>query len=275
MNPDRYRIPPDASVHLKNLNSAEHHFWRTKEEAAAPTQELLTTLDRLQERLYASRERSLLIVLQGMDTSGKDGTIRHVMTGISPQGCEVTSFKAPTSLETAHDFLWRIHPHAPAKGMIGIFNRSHYEDVCITRVHGWIDDKEAHRRLKAIRHFEKELADNGTVIVKFFLHISKEEQARRLQERADDPEKRWKFSLGDLAERRHWKRYRKAYQDAIEATSTDHAPWFVVPADHKWYRNWVIARVLVKTLEGMRLATPKADSRINFKKIHLTHVPSH
>ena len=204
-----------------------------------------------------------------MDTSGKDGTIRSVLTGINPQGCQVTAFKTPSSDENAHDFLWRIHQRTPARGMIGVFNRSHYEDVCITRVHKWISKDEVERRYKAIRHFEKHLTDSGTEVVKLFLHISKAEQAKRLQARADDPEKRWKFSVGDIDERKYWKAYRGAYEDAISATSSEHAPWYVVPADHKWYRNWVVASVLSHTLERMKLKTPRPDAGIDFKKIKL------
>jgi len=269
MKPDRYVVKPDATVRLKDIDPDDHHFFTSKDDAVAPTAGLLKKIDVSQGRLFAEGRRSLLIVLQGMDTSGKDGTIRNVLTGINPQGCHVSSFKSPTADENAHDFLWRIHQKTPARGMIGVFNRSHYEDVCITRVHKWIGKDEVHRRYKAIRHFEKHLTDSGTSVVKFFLHISKSEQARRLQARADDPEKRWKFNMGDLDERKYWKSYRSAYEDAISATSTEEAPWYVVPAEHKWYRNWVVSSVISLTLDAMKLRTPRPDARIDFKKIKL------
>ncbi len=269
MKPDRYQVKPDERIHLKDIEPDEHHFLAKKEDALAPTAKLAEKIDFFQERLFAEHQRSLLVVLQGMDTSGKDGTIRGVFTGINPQGCQVTSFKSPSADENAHDFLWRIHQRTPARGMIGVFNRSHYEDVGITRVHKWIDKSEAERRFKAIRHFEKHLTDSGTAVVKIFLHISKAEQAKRLQARADDPEKRWKFNMGDLDERKFWKPYRQAYEDAISATSTEEAPWYVVPADHKWYRNWVVASIVAHTLEKMKLKTPRPDARIDFKKIRL------
>lgn len=270
MKSERYRIKPGSRVNLKDLNPASHAAWSDRDLADAASADLIKNLAGFQNRLYAERERSLLVIIQGMDTSGKDGLIRHVLSGINPQGCSVTSFKAPTAEEAAHDFLWRIHPRVPAKGMVGIFNRSHYEDVCITRVHKWISKDEAQRRLKVIHQFEKHLSDSGTTIVKFFLHISKDEQKRRLQKRIDNPEKRWKFNPGDLAERGHWGDYRRAYETLMEATSEDHAPWYVVPADNKWYRNWVVASVMAKTFTDMKLKTPKPDPKIDFKKIRIS-----
>jgi PPK2 family polyphosphate:nucleotide phosphotransferase len=269
MSIDRYRVKPGQKFRFKNVDPDDHHFFPDKDDARPETERMLQRLDELQERLYASRERSLLIILQGMDTSGKDGTIRHVMSGVNPQSCQVTAFKAPTPEEAAHDFLWRIHRHTPARGMMGIFNRSHYEDVGITRVHQLISDDEAERRFKAIRHFEKELHHAGTVILKFFLHISKDEQRDRLMARVKDPAKRWKFSLNDVKERAFWSDYRRAYEEAIAETSTEHAPWYVVPANHKWYRNWVVASAVVRALEDMDLKTPKPDPSINFRKIRL------
>ena len=270
MKADRYRVDPGVSVHLKKYDPAEHHFFSGKEEAHPKTANLLKRLDQWQERLYAERRRSLLIILQGMDTSGKDGTIRHVMSGVNPQGCRVASFKTPTPEEASHDFLWRVHRHAPAQGMISIFNRSHYEDVIITRVHHRVSDRDIHRRFEVINEFEKSLAEGGTAVVKLFLHLSKDEQKRRLEERLKDPEKRWKFSLADLAERRYWKSYRRAYEWALEATSRKHAPWYVIPADHKWYRDWAVAAVLVKTFEGMSLGTPRPDPNIRFDRVRIT-----
>jgi len=270
MKAGRYRVKPGESVHLKDRNPVDHHQFATKNEACLQTAALLKRLDHWQERLYAGRQRSLLIILQGMDTSGKDGTIRHVLTGINPQGCQVASFKTPTPEEASHDFLWRVHRYAPAQGMISIFNRSHYEDVIITRVHHWVSDRDIRRRFEVINEFEKSLVEGGTAVVKFFLHISKDEQKQRLEARLKDPEKRWKFSRADLAERGYWKSYRRAYEWALEATSTEDAPWYVVPADHKWYRDWVVAEVLVRIFEEMRLKTPKPDPKIHFDRIRFS-----
>jgi PPK2 family polyphosphate:nucleotide phosphotransferase len=269
MKAARYRVKPGSDVRLKKWDPGEHHFFRNKEETLSETRALLERLDPLQEKLYAGRRRSLLVILQGIDTAGKDGTIRHVMSGVNPAGCHVASFKTPTPEEASHDFLWRVHRHAPAKGMIAIFNRSHYEDVIITRVHHWVSDKDVQRRFEVIREFEKSLAEGGTAIVKFFLHISKDEQKKRLEARLEDPGKRWKFSLSDVAERRFWKFYRRAYEWSLGTTSTEYAPWYIVPSNHKWYRDWVVANVLVKTLENMRLKAPAPDPKINFDKIRI------
>lgn len=237
--------------------------------AKAETEKCIATVSRLQERLYANGARALLIVLQGMDTSGKDGTIRSVMSGVNPQGCKVVSFKAPSSRELAHDFLWRVHQEVPAKGQIGIFNRSHYEDVLITRVHGWVTAKEARRRFDQINEFEELLAENGTAILKFFLHLSKDQQKERLEARIHDPEKRWKWNSGDLEERKRWDDYMKAFQDVISATSTEHAPWYIVPANRKWYRNLVVADRVADALEAMRLKTPPAPAGVDFAKLKI------
>ncbi len=207
--------------------------------------------------LYAGQQRSVLIVLQGMDTAGKDGTISHIFSGVNPQGCDVTSFKVPTPLEARHDFLWRCHARVPAKGMITIFNRSHYEDVLAPRVHKLISHKQARQHMDEINHFEQMLVDNGTVVLKFFLHISKDEQKRRLQARLDDKDKLWKFSAADLTERAFWDDYQSAYEDTLEHTSKKHAPWFVVPADHKAYRNLAISKVLVDSLSSLKLKYPE------------------
>lgn len=228
-----------------------------KEQTKAETAELLEKLRKLQRRLYAEGKQSLLVVLQAMDTGGKDGTIKSVFSGVNPQGCRVSCFKAPTAEELSHDFLWRIHKETPAKGMIGIFNRSHYEDVLVTRVHGWVDNNLARERFKQIRHFERLLAASGTRMLKFFLHISKEEQKERLQARLDDPERRWKFNAKDLDERKLWKKYMRVYGEALSATSTDEAPWYVIPADRKWFRDWTIANIIVHTLQDMDPRFPK------------------
>ena len=254
---NQYRVAPDSLVRLQDHDPDDTGTYKRREQAADRTAKLKQTLDALQERLYAEGARAVLVVLQGMDASGKDGTIRHVMSGLNPQGCIVASFKVPTPLEQKHDFLWRVHASCPPHGYIGIFNRSHYEDVLTTRVHGWITDKEAHRRFRRIRAFEELLTDNGTRILKFYLHISKEEQKARLLARVDDPEKRWKVSPQDLKERAYWKEYKKAFEEALAATSTVAAPWFVVPANHKWYRDLVVADRLAHALEEMDPRPPK------------------
>ena len=208
-------------------------------------------MSRLQDRFWAESKRSLLVVLQGMDTGGKDGTIKHVFRGLNPQAIKVASFKAPSDEELKHDFLWRVHQKAPAKGEMVIFNRSHYEDVLIVRVHSLVPEAVWRPRYDAIVDFERHLVESGTTIVKFWLHISPQEQKRRLQARLDDETKRWKFNAEDLVERKLWADYQTAAEEMLKRTSTDVAPWFVVPSDHKWYRNWVVSRVLVDTLQGM------------------------
>lgn len=230
-----------------------------KKETAKKQEELEQRLGELQELFFADHSRALLVVLQGMDTSGKDGTVRHVMHGVSPLGVRAVPFKKPTPLEQDHDFLWRAHLQTPGKGEIVFFNRSHYEDVLIVRVHGWISKDECRRRYEQINDFERMLVENGTLVLKFFLHISKDEQRKRLRARIDDPTKRWKFQLGDLDERKLWDDYRDAYEKAIEKTSTKHAPWIIVPADHKWVRNYVVAKTLVKTLEGLDMKYPDPE----------------
>jgi PPK2 family polyphosphate:nucleotide phosphotransferase len=267
----QYRVKPGRKLSLKTFDPDETGEYKKNDDgkaaAKAETEKRTARISRLQERLYANGKRSLLIVLQGMDTSGKDGTIRSVMSGVNPQGCKVVSFKTPSSKELAHDFLWRVHQEAPAKGQIGIFNRSHYEDVLITRVHKMISDKVAVQRLNQIKEFEELLVENGTAILKFFLHISKVEQKERLEARIHDPEKRWKWNSGDLEERKLWNDYMKAFEDVISATSTEQAPWFIVPANRKWYRNLVIADRVAGALEGMKLATPPAPEGVDFDKL--------
>ncbi|MEO6351866.1 MAG: PPK2 family polyphosphate kinase [Oxalobacteraceae bacterium] len=212
-----------------------------------------------QDVFYAARQHKLMVVLQGMDTSGKDGTVRGVFGLIDPLGIRSVAFKAPTQNEREHDYLWRIHQQVPGQGEIVIFNRSHYEDVLITRVHGWIDDKECLRRYAQIRDFERMLVESGTVLLKFFLHISKEEQKQRLQARIDDPDKHWKFDPQDLQERQHWDDYQQAYQQAIQETDTDHAPWYVIPADSKTHRNLAIASIVTDVLDKLQLRYPPAN----------------
>jgi len=266
-----YRVKPGTKLKLEKFDpdDAGDYQKNGKGKAKAAKAELIEQLRGLQERLYANATRALLIVLQGMDTSGKDGTIKNVMSGVNPQGCRVATFKTPTSLELAHDFLWRVHREAPPKGHIGIFNRSHYEDVLITRVHGLISDKQAKLRLDQIQEFEELLCENGTVVLKFFLHISKDEQRERLEERIRDPEKRWKFNVGDLEERKLWDEYMTAFEDVISATSTDHAPWYVVPANRKWYRDLVVADTVVATLDDMKLKCPPGPEGVDFDRLKI------
>jgi PPK2 family polyphosphate:nucleotide phosphotransferase len=227
-----------------------------KAKARAELAELNAKLDSLQERLYADGRHRLLVVLQGMDTAGKGGTIRRVFEGVNPSGVRVAAFKAPTEPELAHDFLWRIHPQVPRDGELVIFDRSHYEDVLIVRVRSLVPEERWKARYRHIREFEQMLVDEGTAIVKFFLHISSDEQRERLQARLDDPAKHWKFRLADLAERKLWDDYQVAFEDAIKETSTPSAPWVVVPANRKWYRDVVVCRTLVETLEGLDLSYP-------------------
>jgi PPK2 family polyphosphate:nucleotide phosphotransferase len=265
----QYQVKPGHKFQADDFNPHDRGSFEKKEEAVEETKRFIHEIDQIQERLYAEKKHSLLIVLQAIDTGGKDGTIRHVMKGINPEGCRVSSFKEPTPEELAHDFLWRIHQHVPAKGNIGIFNRSHYEDVLVTRVHGSITDEEAEKRFREINDFEKMLHRNGTTILKFYLAISKEEQKKRFQSRLDDPHKRWKFSMGDLKERRHWDLYPKAYSDAISATSTKHAPWYPIPADHKWYRNYLVAKIIVATLKDLDPQFPADPEGIDFKTVKI------
>jgi PPK2 family polyphosphate:nucleotide phosphotransferase len=234
-----------------------------KKAGRAEVAELTDRLDDLQEKLWADGRHKVLVVLQGMDTSGKGGAIRKAFEGLDPAGVDVASFKAPTQQELAHDFLWRVHRHAPRNGEMVIFDRSHYEDVLIVRVHDLVPEHRWKARYDHIRNFEQMLADEGTTIRKFFLHISFEEQAERLQARVDNPDKHWKFNEGDLAERTRWDDYQEAYEEAIRRTATPDAPWIVVPADRKWHRDLVIGRTMVETLEGLDLRYPDADEDLS------------
>lgn len=230
-----------------------------RDAAEAHTAELRDQMATLQERLYAEGTQSLLIVLQARDAGGKDGSIKHVFSGLNPQGVHVAAFKVPSPEEAAHDFLWRIHPHVPAAGQISIFNRSHYEDVLVTRVHGLIDKQEARRRMQHICAFESLLSDHHTHILKFYLHISKDEQLQRFRDRLSDRDKLWKFNPADLREREVWHEYSKAYQDILSSTSSPNAPWFVIPADKKWFRNFLISSVIVDCLKEMDPKAPKVN----------------
>ena len=230
-----------------------------KKTAADETDRLSKRLAELQEMLYAQGKHSLLVVLQAMDAGGKDGTIRNVFTGVNPQGVRIASFKVPTPAELSQDFLWRIHAQTPPKGYIGIFNRSHYEDVLVVRVNQLVPEAVWQKRFQHINDFERLLADHGTRILKFFLHISKEEQKERLQARLDDPSKHWKFSMGDLPVRQQWNQYMQAYEDVLTRCNTEYAPWHIVPANRKWYRNYVVMHRIVETLESMDLAFPPSE----------------
>ena len=252
-----YRIKSGSKVKLGHLKTDSDGNFKSKEQAAPVLVKYRDRLSDAQEVLYASGKKALLIVLQGMDAAGKDGTVSHIFSGVNPQGCNVTPFKVPTADEAKHDFLWRVHKAVPERGMIGIFNRSHYEDVLSPRVHKLISDKEVRRRLVEINRFEESLAENDVEILKFFLHISEEEQKRRLQSRLDTPAKHWKLSLADFNERIFWPQYTKAYETLLSATSTEYAPWFVIPGDVKWYRNIAISEIVVKAMEGLKLKYPK------------------
>ena len=255
-----YLVPPGGrKFRLKDVKTDDRGAFRDKDDAAGPTQENLDALDGLQERLYAGGKHAVLVVFQAMDAGGKDGAIEHVFSGINPQGCAVTSFKAPTPRELSQDFLWRVHAAVPPRGTIGIFNRSHYESVLVERVRGLVPKSVWERRYDHINHFERLLADEGVTILKFFLHVSKDEQRRRLQARLDDPTKNWKFNVGDLKERGRWDDYQQAFEDALRRCSTDHAPWYVVPADRKWFRNWVVSDTLVRTLKKLNLKFPDPE----------------
>ncbi len=251
------RIRPGSKVRLARCDPGDTSaFGGSKARAIVATRRQVDRLDRLQEMLYACRSSSLLIVLQGLDTAGKDGTIRRVFEGVDPQGVRVASFQVPTPVEKAHDFLWRVHPHAPAKGEIVIFNRSHYEDVLVARVDKLVPKRVWRARFRAINEFERMLTREGTTVVKFFLHISESEQRRRLAARLADPTKHWKFSLGDAEEQPRYPLYTRAIEDVLTTTSTEWAPWYLVPADKKWFRDWAVSKVLVDSLESLRLEWP-------------------
>jgi PPK2 family polyphosphate:nucleotide phosphotransferase len=256
----RYRVREGQQLTLDRFDPDDTSLVKGgKEEARAQLPAILEHLDEAQERLYASHERKLLVVLQGMDTSGKDGTIRHVMRGFNPQGTRVVSFRKPSEEELDHDFLWRVHAKVPARGEVVVFNRSHYEDVLVVRVHNLVPKTVWKKRYDQINEFERMLFESGTTIVKFFLHIGFGEQRKRLQARLDDPKKCWKFQHGDLEERKFWKDYMQAYEDALVKTSTDWAPWYIIPANQKWYRNHLIGSILVETVDRMHLEYPKCQ----------------
>jgi PPK2 family polyphosphate:nucleotide phosphotransferase len=251
-----YLAEPGKKFKVSDWKTDDTGDFKDKNSATEKTKKCMKDLISLQDKLYAQAQQSILIVFQAMDGGGKDGAINQVFSGVNPQGCTVTSFKTPSHTELAHDYLWRIHANTPAKGMIGIFNRSHYESVLIERVKKIAPEDVWSRRYDHINAFEKLLSDEGTTILKFFLNISWDEQKRRMEKRLADPHKNWKFDPEDLKNRDRWDDYMAAYEDAIRKCSTKHAPWYVVPADHKWFRNWVISDLLVRTLEKMNLKYP-------------------
>jgi PPK2 family polyphosphate:nucleotide phosphotransferase len=249
------RVKPGARVRLERRDHGQTFGW-DKESAAPELAKQLARLTELQDRFWAEAKRSILVVLQGIDAAGKDGTIHKVMEAFNPQGCPVTSFKVPSPEELAHDYLWRVHQKVPRKGEIGIFNRSHYEEVLVVRVHGLMPRKVWSARYAQINDFERILADNGTTLVKFFLAIDKDEQRDRFQARYDDPTKRWKFSMGDLEERKLWDDYQAAFDDALSKTSTRLAPWYVIPANRNWFRNLAVATILADTISALKPTYP-------------------
>lgn len=256
----QFRVDPGKRLRLAQIDPSDTSaFAGGKKQSAEPILALQKRLGELQELLFAEHAQKVLVVLQGMDTSGKDGVVRHVMSECSPQGMRVVSFKKPTQQELDHDYLWRVHAAAPAAGEIAVFNRSHYEDVLVVRVHSDRPRGFWAERFRQINDFERMLVENGTTILKFFLHISGDEQRERLQERIDDPSKRWKFEHGDLEERKLWDQYMRAYEEAIQETSTRIAPWYVVPANAKWFRNYVIGKTIVARLESLKMKFPEPD----------------
>jgi PPK2 family polyphosphate:nucleotide phosphotransferase len=257
------KIPKGRKVCLKDFDPAYNDGVKSKQHAEKELEENLAVLDDLGYRLFAENRRSLLLVLQGMDTSGKDGTIRHVMRGFNPQSCQIVSFKEPSAAELEHDFLWRVARVTPRRGFVGIFNRSHYEDVLVVRVHNLAPRAEWSTRYDRINAFERLLAEGGTTIVKIFLHISKAEQKKRLESRLDDPNKRWKLCRSDIKERAYWNQYQAAYEKAMTKCNTPYAPWYIVPADKKWYRNLIVSRILRETLEKMAPAFPPAEEGLD------------
>ncbi len=273
---DNLRVRPGSKVNLKDFDTRYSADFKSKEDALDMLKQDIERLSELQDMLFAMNKYGLLIVFQAMDAAGKDGTIKHVMSGVNPQGCEVTSFKQPSVEELEHDFLWRINKALPKRGTISIFNRSHYEEVLVTRVHpeyilgqnipgidsvDKIDKSFWKARFRAINDFERQISENGTVILKFFLNVSKKEQKERFLARIDEPEKNWKFSAGDVKERLLWDKYMEAFEDALGNTSTEYAPWFIIPADKKWFMRAAVGDIIVGTLEQMNLSYPKLTEK--------------
>ena len=254
---ERFRVEPGKKPSLAAIDPGYKAHHESEEEAKEETEHYRRKLAGLQSLLYAERRHAVLIVLQAVDAGGKDGTVNHVFSALNPQGARVVGFKQPTAAELAHDFLWRVHPQVPIRGEIAIFNRSHYEDVLVTRVHKLIDKQIWTARYERIREFETLLAQSGTTILKFFHHISKEEQLARFAERLEDPSRNWKISDSDYVEREYWDRYTEAFEEALARTSAPHAPWYVVPANHKWFRNLAVSQIVADTMEELGMAYPK------------------
>jgi PPK2 family polyphosphate:nucleotide phosphotransferase len=251
-------VKPESKIRLKHFDPDYRGKHESHKSALSEIQENLVKMDQLQYCMYAENKHSLLIVLQGLDAAGKDGVVRHVLTGMNPEGCVCSNFKQPTKEELAHDFLWRVHPHVPAKGTVAIFNRSHYEDVLVARVHQLVPEKVWSKRYDEINDFERLIVtENDTIILKFFLHISKEEQLARFKKRLDDPDRQWKISDSDYKEREYWGDYVKAFEDVLNKTSTEHAPWFIIPSNHKWFRDLAISQIIVRQMEDLEMQLPK------------------
>jgi PPK2 family polyphosphate:nucleotide phosphotransferase len=260
---DGLRVVPGERADLDGRNPASRLGLQDKADGRARRDELAEVLDDLHNRLWAEARRSVVLVLQGMDASGKDGTIRRVLTGLNPQGCSVVNFKEPTTLDLAHDYLWRVHANTPARGLLGVWNRSHYEDVVTARILGIVDERQCRKRYRQIRNFERMLGEEGITVAKVFLHVSKDEQRARLQARIDDPAKHWKFRRSDLDTRARWDEYQTRYEEAISATSTSWSPWYVVPADHKWVRDVAVATLLVDVLTRLDPQIPEPEAGLD------------
>ena len=251
-------VKPDSKIRLKHFDPDYHGKHESHESALPEIQKNVQEMEELQYLMYAENKHSLLIVLQGLDAAGKDGVVRHVLTGMNPSGCVSVNFKEPTAEDLAHDFLWRVHPHAPSKSSVAIFNRSHYEDVLVVRVHGLAPEKVWSKRYDQINDFEELIAtENNATILKFFLHISKDEQLARFKKRLDDPARQWKISESDYKERDYWDDYIEAFEDVLTKTSTERAPWFIIPANHKWFRDLSISQIITRTMEEMNMRMPK------------------
>lgn len=260
----QYRVKPGEKFKLADRDPNDtSEFTGGKVEGKSRTLELNTELESLQELMYAQHQHKILVIFQAMDTGGKDGVIRSVFDGVNPTGVHVASFKKPTSNELDHDYMWRVHQRTPARGDIVIFNRSHYEDVVVVRVHNLVPKERWQKRYRHIREFERMLCDEGVTILKFFLHIDKDEQRQRLHDRLDDPEKHWKFNVGDVKERALWDDYMRAYEEAIGETSTDEAPWYIVPANKKWYRDLVVGTLLVDKLKSLKMTYPPSTEDLS------------
>jgi PPK2 family polyphosphate:nucleotide phosphotransferase len=258
-----FRVKPGEKVKLAKFDADDTLGWQKGASTKKAMEKNLTRLDSLQYLMYAEKKHALLIVLQALDAGGKDGTIRHVMSGVNPQGCRVTSFKTPSENELAHDYLWRIHNAVPPRGDIGIFNRSHYEDVLVARVHNLVAKEVWSARYAQINQFESILTENNVVILKFFLHISKDEQKKRFMERIDDRDKRWKISESDFNERKFWDDYQAAYEAGLTNCSTKAAPWFIIPSNKKWFRNLAVSQIIVETLEELKMKFPPPTINVN------------